>query len=67
VQVAEQDVQPVDASRVLGNQVIATLGEQTQNRGVVLELDPVEPSVVLGYSGDRHGVGDIGLAGVAGS
>jgi ABC-type xylose transport system permease subunit len=49
---------------VLGNQVIATLGEQTQDRGVVLELDAVEAPVVLGDRSNRDGVGDVGLAGV---
>jgi hypothetical protein len=45
-------VQAVDTSRVLGDQVIATLGEQTQDGGVVLELDTVEPTVVLGDRSD---------------
>lgn len=52
VQIAEQDVQAVDAAGVLGDQVVATLGEQTQDRGVVLELDVVEAPVVLGDRGD---------------
>jgi hypothetical protein len=67
VQIAEQDVQAVDAAGVLGDQVVATLGEQTQDRGVVLELDAVEAPVVLSYRSDRDSVGDIGLPGVAGS
>jgi hypothetical protein len=41
VQIAEQDVQPVDAAGVFGDRVVATLGEQPQDRGVVLELDAV--------------------------
>lgn len=49
---SEQDVQAVDAPGVLGDQVVATLGEQTQDRGVVLELDVVEAPVVLGDRGD---------------
>jgi hypothetical protein len=57
VQIAEQDVQAVDAPRVLGNQVLAALSE-AQDRGVVFELDAVEASVVLGYRRDRDGVGD---------
>ena len=38
VQVAKQDVEAVDPAGVLGDQVLAALGEQTHDRGVVLEL-----------------------------
>ena len=65
MQVPQQDLQAVDPSRVLGDQVVAALGEQTQDGGVVLGLDAVETPVVLSYRSDRGGVGDIGLAGIA--
>jgi len=41
VQVAEQDVQAVDPTGVLGDQIVAPLGEQPHDRGVVLEADAV--------------------------
>jgi hypothetical protein len=62
VQVAEQHVEAVDPAGVLGDQVLAALGEQTHDRGVVLDLDAVEAPVVQCNGGDREGVGDVSLA-----
>ena len=65
VQVAQQHVEAVDPARVLGDQVVSALGEQAHDRGVVLDPDAVESSVVQRYRSHRDRVGDVGLAGAA--
>jgi hypothetical protein len=52
MEIAQQDVEPVDPARVLGDQVVAALGEQAHDRGVVLEANPVESAVVPSDRGD---------------
>ncbi len=65
MEIKEQDVEPVDPAGVLGDQVIAALGEQAHDRGLVLGLDSVQSPVVQGNRRDRDGVGDVGLPGAA--
>jgi hypothetical protein len=65
MKVTQQDVEPVDPARVLGDEVLASLGEQAQDGGSVLGLDTVEAPVVQSDRCDRDRVGDVGLAGTA--
>jgi len=67
VQVAQQHVQAAQGAGALGDQVVASLGEQPQHHGGVLGGDLAQLPVVDRDGSCRGGIGRVGLAGTAGA
>jgi hypothetical protein len=65
LQVGQQHVQAAQDAGAFGHQVIAAVAEQAEDHRLVLEGDRAQPPVMDSGGGDRGGVGQVGLAGVA--
>ena len=66
-EVAQQPVEPAHAAAPFLGELVAAVGEEAQDRGVVVGRDAAQPAgVVRRDDGDAGGVDAVGLAAVAG-
>ena len=64
VQVAQQPVKAVDRAAALAGQLVAAIGQQPQDRGVVVGRDREQVAMVQRDEGDAARVDAVGLAAV---
>ena len=65
-ELGQQPVQPVQGLGTRGDQVVAPVRQQPQDRGLVLDVDLVQALAALGGQGDRDRVTGVVFAAVAG-